>query len=248
MLLWSDVLCWCMVAKRGRVTEVAAVRTKELVKTFIDGEQEIQVLKEIDFSVMQGEFVAITGASGTGKSTLVYQMGLLDEPTKGSVFVGKKDAGKMSVLERTAYRLNHFGFVFQDYALIPELRAWENVALPVLMRGVALEKAQKQAGAMLDRFGMADRVSHFPNQLSGGEGQRVSIARAIVHQPKVLFADEPTANLDSDRSRQIIDIFHEIHTAGQTIVMVTHELGYAEEAERVVVMHDGKIDRVSKQR
>ncbi len=234
-----------MSAKRGHDARMMAVQVKELVKTFVDGEQEIQVLKEIDFSVMRGEFVAITGASGTGKSTLVYQMGLLDEPTKGSVFVGKKNAGSMSILERTAYRLNHFGFVFQDYALIPELRAWENVALPVLMRGVALQKARKQAFAMLDRFGMADRVAHFPNQLSGGEGQRISIARAIVHQPKVLFADEPTANLDSNRSRQIIDIFHELHTAGQTIVMVTHELGYAEEAERVVVMHDGKIDRVS---
>ena len=234
-----------MVVKRSRTAGGVAVQVQSLVKSFIDGEQEIQVLKEIDFSVMQGEFVAITGASGTGKSTLVYQMGLLDEPTHGSVLVEKKDAGKMSVLERTAYRLNHFGFVFQDYALIPELRAWENVALPVLMRGVALQKARKQACAMLDRFGMADRVAHFPNQLSGGEGQRVSIARAIVHRPKVLFADEPTANLDSDRSRQIIDIFHELHTTGQTIVMVTHELEYAEEAERVVVMHDGKIDKVS---
>lgn len=234
-----------MGVKRGRGTRDVAVQAKNLVKSFIDGEQEIQVLKEIDFSVMQGEFVAITGASGTGKSTLVYQMGLLDEPTKGSVLLGRKDAGNMTVLERTAYRLNHFGFVFQDYALIPELRAWENVALPVLMRGVALEKARKQAFAMLDRFGMVDRAAHFPSQLSGGEGQRVSIARAIVHRPKVLFADEPTANLDSDRSRQIIDIFHELHATGQTIVMVTHELEYAEEAERVVIMHDGKIDKVS---
>ena len=234
-----------MGVKKGRDAGVVAVQVRELIRSFIDGEQEIQVLKGIDFSVMQGEFVAVTGASGTGKSTLVYQMGLLDEPTEGSVFVGNKNAGKMSVLEKTAYRLNHFGFVFQDYALIPELRAWENVALPVLMRGVALEKARKQACVMLDRFGMVDRAAHFPNQLSGGEGQRVSIARAIVHQPKVLFADEPTANLDSDRSRQIIDIFHELHTAGQTIVMVTHEMEYAEEAERVVVMHDGKIDRVS---
>ena len=237
-----------MIAKQGRGVQSMAVRTRELIKTFIDGEQEISVLKGIDFSVMCGEFVAITGASGTGKSTLVYQMGLLDEPTKGSVFVGRNNAGNMSILERTAYRLNHFGFVFQDYALIPDLRAWENVALPVLMRGVALQKARKQAFAMLDRFGMADRVSHFPSQLSGGEGQRISIARAIVHQPKVLFADEPTANLDSNRSRQIIDIFHELHAAGQTIVMVTHELEYAEEADRVVVMHDGRIEKVSAKR
>lgn len=220
---------------------MVAVRVSNLVKSFVDGDREIQVLRGIDFSIAQGDFVAITGASGTGKSTLVYQMGLLDEPTSGSVFVGNKNAGKMTVLERTAYRLNHFGFVFQDYALIPELRAWENVALPVLMRGASRQKARKQASVVLDRFGMADRINHFPNQLSGGEGQRVSIARAIVHQPKVLFADEPTANLDSDRSRQIIDIFHELHRDGQTIVMVTHEMEYAKEAVQVVVMHDGSI-------
>ena len=223
-----------------------AIQVKNLVKTFVDGTQRIQVLKHIDFSVANGEFVAITGASGTGKSTLVYQMGLLDEPTSGSVFVGGKDAGKMSVTERTTYRLNHFGFVFQDYALIPELRAWENVALPVLMRGVAVPDARKQAVAVLDQLGMRDRVTHFPNQLSGGEGQRVSIARAIVHRPQVLFADEPTANLDTDRSRQIIDIFHTLHRAGQTIVMVTHEIEYAEEAERLVVVRDGKTQTQKK--
>ncbi|MCY4577344.1 MAG: ABC transporter ATP-binding protein [Candidatus Kaiserbacteria bacterium] len=228
-------------AGRKKVSKMVAVRVSNLVKSFVDGDREIQVLRGIDFSIAQGDFVAITGASGTGKSTLVYQMGLLDEPTSGSVFVGNKNAGKMTVLERTAYRLNHFGFVFQDYALIPELRAWENVALPVLMRGASRQKARKQASVVLDRFGMADRINHFPNQLSGGEGQRVSIARAIVHQPKVLFADEPTANLDSDRSRQIIDIFHELHRDGQTIVMVTHEMEYAKEAVQVVVMHDGSI-------
>lgn len=220
-----------------------AIQVKKLVKTFIDGTQETRVLKGIDFSVKSGEFVSITGASGTGKSTLVYQMGLLDEPTKGSVWVEGANAGSMSVSERTAYRLNHFGFVFQDYALIPELRAWENVALPVLMRGISLRDARKRAVAILTRLGMADRAEHFSNQLSGGEGQRVSIARAIIHQPKVLFADEPTANLDTERSRQIIDIFHELHRDGQTIVMVTHEIGYAEEASRLVVLCDGKIEK-----
>ena len=220
-----------------------AIQVKKLVKTFIDGTQETRVLKGVDFSIGSGEFVSITGASGTGKSTLVYQMGLLDEPTGGSVFVEGMNAALMSVRDRTLYRLNHFGFVFQDYALIPELRAWENVALPVLMRGLPLRDAQEQAVAILTRLGMADRVDHFPGQLSGGEGQRVSIARAIVHKPKVLFADEPTANLDTERSRQIIDIFHELHRDGQTIVMVTHELEYAEEASRLVVLRDGNIEK-----
>ena len=237
-----------MVKKKKGRAKVAAVRADNLVKSFVDGDQEIQVLREVDFSVALGEFVAITGASGTGKSTLVYQMGLLDEPTSGSVYVGSRLAGNMSVSERTAYRLHHFGFVFQDYALIPELRAWENVALPVLMRGVSVRKARKAASAMLDQFGMGDRVNHFPNQLSGGEGQRVSIARAIVHKPKVLFADEPTANLDADRSRQIIDIFHQLHRGGQTIVMVTHEMEYAREAGRLVVMHAGRVECMSTKR
>ena len=227
--------------KRKRKGGASVIRVKRLVKTFIDGTQKTRVLKGVDFSVASGEFIAITGASGTGKSTLVYQMGLLDEPTSGSVYVGDKNAGNMSVSERTAYRLYHFGFVFQDYALIPELRAWENVALPVLMRGTPLQEARELAVSVLDRLGMRERAAFFPGQLSGGEGQRVSIARAIVHQPEVLFADEPTANLDSDRSRQIIDIFHELHRGGQTIMMVTHEMEYAKEAEKLVVMRDGNV-------
>lgn len=219
-----------------------AIRTKNLIKTFTDGTHETRVLKGIDLTVLSGEFLSVTGASGTGKSTLIYQIGLLDEPTDGAVFVEGKDASLLTVREKTAYRLSHFGFVFQDYALIPEMKAWENVALPVLMRGVPLVKARKQATVVLSRLGMADRVEHVPSQLSGGESQRVSIARAIIHDPKVLFADEPTANLDSDRSRQIIDIFHELHRHGQTIVMVTHELEYANEASRLIVMHDGLIE------
>ena len=220
-----------------------AIQTQKLIKTFTDGSTETKVLKGIDFSVSNGEFVSITGASGTGKSTLIYQLGLLDEPTSGSVFVEGRDAAKFSVTEKTAYRLSHFGFVFQDYALIPELNAWENVALPMLMRGAGKQEAKEEACAILRKLGMADRVNHTPSQLSGGEGQRVSIARAIAHKPKILFADEPTANLDSDRSRQIIDVFHDLHKNGQTIIMVTHEIEYAEEASRLIVLHDGVIER-----
>ena len=220
-----------------------AIQMKKVVKTFIDGTRETRVLKGVDFSLKVGEFVSITGASGTGKSTLVYQMGLLDDPTAGTVLVDGVDAESLSVGERTSYRLNNFGFVFQDYALIPELKAWENVALPILMRGVSLRNAKRQAVAVLRRLGMVERVDHLPGQLSGGEGQRVSIARSIVHKPKVLFADEPTANLDTERSRQIIDIFHELHREGQTIVMVTHEIEYAKEASRLVVLRDGRVEK-----
>ena len=217
------------------------LRTENLIKSFRDGTRETEVLRGISLSVNSGEFVSVTGASGTGKSTLVYQIGLLDTPTSGEVSVGGVDAATLSVRERTAYRLNTFGFVFQDYALLPEMNAWENVSIPILMRGVPVSRAKREAVAALSRLGMADRVHHTPSQLSGGESQRVSLARAVVHNPSVLFADEPTANLDAERSRQVIDMFHDLHRAGQTIVMVTHELEYAREASRLIVLKDGRI-------
>ena len=218
------------------------LRTENLIKSFRDGTRETVVLKGISFTVSQGEFVSVTGTSGAGKSTLIYQIGLLDTPSDGRVFVGGTDAGGLSVRERTAYRLNTFGFVFQDYALLPEMYAWENVAIPILMRGVPSAEARGKATEALSRLGMADRVLHTPSQLSGGESQRVSLARAVVHNPAVLFADEPTANLDTERSRQVIDMFHDLHRAGQTIVMVTHELEYAREASRLIVLKDGMIE------
>ena len=224
------------------------LQTKGLVKTFVDGSRETNVLRGIDLSISAGEFVAITGASGTGKSTLIHQMGLLDEPTGGTVLVDGADASGMSVSDRTSCRLNRFGFVFQDYALIPELRAWENIALPMLMRGVSSRVARRRSVAILRRLGMSDRAAYRPNELSGGESQRVSVARAVAHGPDVLFADEPTANLDSHRSRQIIDLFHGLHRRGQTIVMVTHETEYAKEADRCIVLEDGKIARDTKRR
>ena len=217
------------------------IRIEKLVKTFIDGPQEICVLRGIDLTIEGGDFISITGSSGTGKSTLVYQIGLLDEPTSGEIFLHGKPESKMSVSEKTEYRLKEFGFVFQDYALIPEMKAWENVALPILMHGGSVQESKEKASDALSKLGLADRVDHFPGQLSGGESQRVSVARAIVHNPTILFADEPTANLDSERSRQIIDIFHKLHKNGQTIVMVTHEIEYAREADRIIVLKDGEI-------
>ena len=219
-----------------------AIQTKNLRKTFIDGTKETEVLKGIDIGIKQGDFVSITGASGAGKSTFLYQLGLLDVPSDGTVYVNGTDSSELSIRKKTYYRLNNFGFIFQDYALMPELYAWENIALPVLMRGFPKNEAKKLAIDILDTLGMKDRFDHLPSQLSGGENQRVSIGRAIVHNPLVLFADEPTANLDSERSRQIIDVLHNLHKNGQTIIMVTHELEYADEASRRIIMKDGIIE------
>ena len=219
----------------------SVLRTEHLVRTFQDGSQTITVLNDINLDIFEGEFVSVTGASGTGKSTLVYHLGLLDEPTSGLVYVGDTRAQDMSIADRTKYRLQNFGFVFQDYALFPEMYVWENVALPSLMRAVPLQEAKRRAIEVLERLGLGNRVNYTTASLSGGEGQRVSIARAILHKPAVLFADEPTANLDDERSRQIIDIFHALHKEGQTIVMVTHELQYAQEATRLLELQGGGV-------
>ena len=183
----------------------------------------------------------ITGKSGTGKSTLLYHLGLLDEPTSGEVFIDGIDVSTMHSLEKINYRLNNFGFVFQDSALIPELTAQESIALPDMMRGLSKEEAYAKAAETLEILGLGNRLHHTPSQLSGGEAQRVSIARSIVHKPAILFADEPTANLDSERSQQIIEIFRGLHTSGQTIIIVTHELELVKDVARLITIHDGLI-------
>ena len=196
----------------------------------------------------QGEFVSITGPSGSGKSTFVYQLSLLDDPTEGEVIINRHRAHNMTDKEKTEFRLDHFGFVFQDYAILPDLTASENVMLPVLMRGKSKGEARKKAEKVLSRFGLGAHVDKLPNQMSGGEQQRVSIARAIVDKPSILFADEPTANLDGHTSETIMEIFKELHEGGQTIVMITHEMEYARLAERLIGIKDGLISKDEKLR
>lgn len=217
------------------------IEVKNLVKTFKDGPIETRVLKGIDFSAKNGEFIAIMGRSGAGKSTLLYQISLLDEPTSGEIRINGKEAHMMSEHEKMLFRLAEFGYVFQDYALLPELTALENVALPLYMQGASRAAADEKATAALERVGLVKRLDALPSQLSGGEQQRVSISRAIAHTPDVLFADEPTANLDRESSDTVMDIFKELHKGGQTIIMVTHEEEYARFAERIVKLDDGKI-------
>ncbi|MCX6787725.1 MAG: ABC transporter ATP-binding protein [Candidatus Kaiserbacteria bacterium] len=217
------------------------IEVKNLVKTFKDGPLETRVLKDIDFTAKSGEFIAIMGRSGAGKSTLLYQISLLDEPTSGEIFINGKETHSMSEHEKMLFRLTEFGYVFQDYALLPELTALENVALPLYMQGASRTAADAKAATALERVGLGKRLDNLPSQLSGGEQQRVSISRAIAHLPGVLFADEPTANLDKESSATVMNIFKELHEGGQTIIMVTHEDEFAQFAERIIKLDDGRI-------
>ncbi len=217
------------------------IQVKNLVKSFHDGETELVVLKQLSLTVKAGEFVAITGRSGSGKSTLLYQLGLLDEPNGGEIVIDGVKVLDLTSQEKTDFRLERLGYVFQDYALLPELTALENVLVPLLQQDVPKPKAKQQAGVALDRLGLADKHDNLPSQLSGGQQQRVSIARAIGHEPRVIFADEPTANLDSETSKVVLESFLDLHQQGQTIVMVTHEPEYARLTDRILTLADGVI-------
>jgi len=217
------------------------LNAKNITKTFITGEIEQKVLKGIDLKVESGEFISIMGRSGAGKSTLLYILSLLDETPSGQVFVDDEEITLLSGDKAVNYRLNNFGFVFQEYALLPELNALENVALPLLMRGEKKNKAYDIAREALKQVGLENKLENFSSQLSGGEQQRVSIARAVAHSPKIIFADEPTANLDTQRSCEIMNIFIDLNKKGQTIIMITHELEYAESTHRIVELSDGSI-------
>ncbi|MBP7774549.1 ABC transporter ATP-binding protein [Candidatus Woesebacteria bacterium] len=217
------------------------ITVQDLTKKYTTGSTELTVLKNINFSIQKGEFVAIVGKSGSGKSTLLYQMSLLDLPTSGNIVIDGINTKTFSEEARVAYRLNDLGYVFQEYALIPSLTALENVMAPFMMRGLSEEKAKKQAMEVLGKVGLEGKINNLPAQLSGGQQQRVSIARAIGHAPKILYADEPTANLDTVTSKQVLSLFIDLHKSGQTIIMVTHEDDYAKLAGRIITLADGSI-------
>lgn len=220
-----------------------------VTRSFGKGALEQQILKGIDITVATGEFIAIMGKSGAGKSTLMYQLSGLDEPTAGSIVINGTDIVTLSEEERTAFRLNTLGYVFQDYALVPDLSAEENVMVPILMRGEVWETARTTARTALDAVGLVGKYKNLPGELSGGEQQRVSIARAVAGKPKILFADEPTANLDSVSGKQVIDLIGSLNRDfGQTIVMVTHEREYAQGTNRIVSMEDGLITGIEELR
>jgi putative ABC transport system ATP-binding protein len=224
------------------------IKVINLAKHFKSGSGFVAAVDDVSFEVPSGQFVSITGRSGSGKSTLMYQMGALDRPTSGNVVIDGTDLNSLSDDERTRLRLTDLGYIFQDYANIPTLSSAENVMVPLLMTGIPEANARKQAERALVRVGLEHRYWSLPSQLSGGEQQRVSIARAISHEPKILFADEPTANLDSETGDKIIEAFLELNREGQTIVMVSHEPEVTALTHRVIELHDGRIvsDKMNK--
>lgn len=217
------------------------IEVKNLVKSFKTGDKELVVLDKMSFSISEGEFFAITGRSGSGKSTLLYQLGLLDHPNSGEIVINGINVSMLDNEGRTKFRLRELGYVFQDYALVPELSAIENTVIPLLMQGLDKKLAYQKAEMALQKIGLGERLNNLPNQLSGGEQQRVSIARAIAHDPKIIFADEPTANLDSETADTVMKTFIELNSQGQTIIMVTHEPEYAALTRRAIKIGDGKI-------
>ena len=213
-----------------------------ITKSFGAGDLITHVLRGIDITIMEGEFVAIMGKSGAGKSTLMYQLSVLDEPTTGTISVAGIETTTLSEKEQTNFRLHTLGYVFQDYALVPDLSAEENVLLPLMMRGIRKDDARIVAREAIDSVGLAGKYKNLPSELSGGEQQRIAIARAVAGKPRILFADEPTANLDSVSGEQIIALLTSLNKEqGQTIVMVTHEREYAQSADRIINMEDGRI-------
>ena len=218
------------------------IEAKNIHRTFGKGDLVAHILKGIDLTVTEGEFVAIMGKSGAGKSTLMYQLSVLDEPTEGELLIDETDVISLNEKERTLFRLNTLGYVFQDYALVPDLSAQENVMMPLLMRGVAWDTAREKADASLIAVGLTGKSQNLPAELSGGEQQRVAVARAIAGDPKIIFADEPTANLDTISGTQVIDLLVKLHKEQkQTIVMVTHEPEYAQHCDRIIYIEDGRI-------
>jgi putative ABC transport system ATP-binding protein len=223
------------------------IDVKNIHRKFGKGNLISHVLKGIDMCVEENEFIAIMGKSGAGKSTLMYQLSLLDTPTEGSIEITGRNVLELSEKEKTDFRLHTLGYVFQDYALVPDLSARENIMIPLLMRGGSWGSAKAIADQALDSVGMPDKYDNLPAELSGGEQQRVAVARAIAGKPKIIFADEPTANLDSISGEQVIDLLNSLHkNFGQTIVMVTHEPEYAIHCNRIIYIEDGKIVKEEK--
>ncbi|WP_291368268.1 ABC transporter ATP-binding protein [Cyclobacterium sp.] len=218
------------------------IKTKEIRKIYRMGSEEVHALESVSIKVDRGEYVAFMGPSGSGKSTLMNIIGCLDTPTSGQYILNSKDVSDMSENELAEIRNKEIGFVFQTFNLLPRATCLDNVALPLIYAGYNKTEREEKAFLALKSVGLDDRIHHKPNELSGGQRQRVAIARALVNDPSIILADEPTGNLDSKTSYDIMDLFHELHQKGNTIIMVTHEDDIAHYAHRVIRLRDGLVE------
>ncbi len=226
----------------ARAEPVIALRNVRRTYYRPDGTVMVEALKGIDAEIRQGEYVAIMGASGSGKSTLMNILGCLDRPSDGEYILGGRDTRQMEDEELSRFRGRMVGFIFQSFNLIPQLTVEENVAAPLFYQRIHKQERADRARRVLERVGLADRMDHRPRQLSGGQQQRVAIARALVVEPTILMADEPTGNLDSTTGGQILNLFDELHEAGMTVLMVTHDPKMVERCQRVIRLRDGLVE------
>jgi putative ABC transport system ATP-binding protein len=218
------------------------IKIRNIIRDFQLGQETVHVLKGIDLDIDKGEYVAIMGPSGSGKSTLMNLLGCLDTPTSGSYVLNGKDVSQMSDDELAEIRNKEIGFVFQTFNLLPRTTALDNVALPMVYAGASKKDRTERAIQVLNDVGLSDRMDHRHNQLSGGQRQRVAVGRALVNKPSIILADEPTGNLDSKTGVEIMNLFEDIHKAGNTIIVVTHEEEIASHAQRIIRLRDGIIE------
>lgn len=219
------------------------IQLKNIFKSYPLGHNQVEVIKDISLTIEAGEFLALMGPSGSGKSTLLHLLGCLDRPTKGEYFFQDKEVFSLSEEERAFFRASCIGFIFQSFNLIPQLTLFQNVELPFLYQSVGISKKERteRIYEALEQVQLFHRLHHLPSQLSGGEGQRAAIARALVIQPLLILADEPTGNLDSKTGEKILDLFHHLHQQGTTLVLVTHDPQVARHCQRIVQIQDGRL-------